>query len=235
MNARPLKTIAAEIAILLKRETKHVIEIGGLLAEAQEQLDENEQWLSWLRDNFALSVRTAQRYSAGYWFSKKYDTVSHVSLTVSGLYALIEADRAGHSEAVEAALSEAKGKRIDDDRVWGIVAAMRPPPEPRRMRAVTMKNRHPMRQGAQTHGLTKPATKRLSPIMRGATKRLSPRRPTTIGRRRRRRRGSTRDRRRSFVNSKRPPGRCWVSPPSRPANSPPPPWRASIWRRSPIS
>jgi hypothetical protein len=55
MNARPLATIAAEIATLLKRETKHVIKIGELLAEAQEQLDENEQWLLWLRDNFSLS------------------------------------------------------------------------------------------------------------------------------------------------------------------------------------
>ena len=66
MNRRPLKTIAAEIATLLKRETRHVIEIGGLLAEAQEQLDENEQWLLWLRDNFSLSIRTAQRYLAAH-------------------------------------------------------------------------------------------------------------------------------------------------------------------------
>jgi hypothetical protein len=56
--------------------------------------------------------------------------VSHVSLTVSGLYALIEADRAGHSKAVETALSEAEVKRIDDSRVWEIVAAMRPRPKP---------------------------------------------------------------------------------------------------------
>ena len=130
MNARPLKTIAAEIATLLKRETKHVIEIGGLLAEAQEQLDENAQWLLWLRGNFSLSIRTAQRYLAAHAFAGRYDTVSHVFLTVSGLYALIEADHAGHFEAVEAALSEAKVNRIDDDRVWGIVAALRPPPTP---------------------------------------------------------------------------------------------------------
>jgi hypothetical protein len=130
VNRRPLKTIAAELATVLRRETKSVIEAGGLLAEAREQLDENEQWLLWLRDNFSLSIRTAQRYLAAHAFAGAYDTVSHVSLTVSGLYALIEADQAGHSEAVEAALSEAKDKRIDDTRVWEIVAALRPPPTP---------------------------------------------------------------------------------------------------------
>ena len=127
MNRRPLKKIADEIATVLKRETKHVIEIGSLLAEAQEQLDVNEQWLLWLKDNFALSIRTAQRYLAAHAFAGKYDTVSHVSLKVSGLYALIEADRAGHFKAGEAALSEAETQWIDDDRVWGIVASLRTP------------------------------------------------------------------------------------------------------------
>ena len=130
MNRRRLKTIAAELATVLTRETKSVIEAGGLLAEAREQLDENEQWLSWLRDNFSLSIRTAQRYLAAHAFAGAHDTVSHVSLTVSGLYALVGADQAGHSDAVEAALSEAKVKRIDDTRVWEIVAALRPPPTP---------------------------------------------------------------------------------------------------------
>jgi hypothetical protein len=78
MNRRPLKKIAAEIATILKRETKDVIEIGGLLAEAQEQLDENAQWLLWLDANFSLSIRTAQRYLAAHAFADKYDTVSHV-------------------------------------------------------------------------------------------------------------------------------------------------------------
>jgi hypothetical protein len=128
VNRRPLKKIAAEIATILKRETESVLEIGGLLTEAQDQLGENEQWLLWLRDNFSLSIRTAQRYLAAHALACKYDSVSHVSLTVSGLYALVEADRAGHSEAVVEALSEAKVKRIDDDRVWEIVASLRPPP-----------------------------------------------------------------------------------------------------------
>jgi hypothetical protein len=128
VNRRPLKKIASEIATALKREAKSVIEIGGLLAEAKEQLDEYGRWLPWLSENFALSTRTAQRYLAAHAFAAKYDTVSHLPLTVSGLYALIEADRAGHSEAVEAALSEAKVGWIEDDRVWGIVASLRPPP-----------------------------------------------------------------------------------------------------------
>jgi hypothetical protein len=128
VNHRPLKKIAAEIATILKRQAKDVIEIGRLLTEAREQLDEHAQWLLWLTDNFSLSIRTAQRYLTAHAFASKYDTVSHLSLTVSGLYALIEADRAGRSEAVEAALSEAKVQWVDDDRVREIVAALRPPP-----------------------------------------------------------------------------------------------------------
>ena len=86
MNRRPLKKIAGEIATALKREAKNVVEIGRLLAEAKEQLDEHGQWLPWLSDNFSLSIRTAQRYLAAGAFASKYDTVSHLSLTVSGLY-----------------------------------------------------------------------------------------------------------------------------------------------------
>ena len=134
MNRRPLAKIAAEIATLLKRETKQVIEIGDLLAEAKEQLNEHGRWLPWLSENFALSIRTAQRYLAASAFAAKYDTVSHLPLTVSGLHALIEADNAGHSEAVEAVLSEAKGAWVNDFRVWSVVASLSasraPPPAP---------------------------------------------------------------------------------------------------------
>jgi hypothetical protein len=110
---------------LLKRETSTVIKIGDLLVEAQEQLGARGQWLSWLNDNFYLSVRTAQRYLAASAFAREYVIVTHSLLSVGALYALIEADRDGHSEAVEAALDEAKVKWVDDDRVWEIVAELR--------------------------------------------------------------------------------------------------------------
>jgi hypothetical protein len=117
MNHRPLKTIAAEIATALKREVTNVIEIGGLLAEAQEQLGARGRWLPWLRDNFPLTPRTAQNYMAASAFAREYETVSHSRLTIRGLYALVDANRDGNVQAVGAALAEAKTKSVDDDRV----------------------------------------------------------------------------------------------------------------------
>ena len=129
MNRRPLKKIAAELATVLKSETNSVIKAGRLLAEAKEQLDQHGEWLVWLSENFAHSSRTAQRYQAAHAFALKYDTVSHLRLSTSALYSLVDAERAGHHEAVEAALAEAKTQWIDDFRVWGIVASLQPPPE----------------------------------------------------------------------------------------------------------
>jgi len=130
VNRRPLKKIAAELATVLKSETNSVIKAGRLLAEAKEQLDQHGEWLVWLSENFAHSSRTAQRYQAAYAFTLKYDTVSHLRLSTSALYSLVDAERAGHHEAVEAALAEAETQWIDDFRVWGIVASLQPPPEP---------------------------------------------------------------------------------------------------------
>jgi hypothetical protein len=127
MNHRPLKTIAAEIATALKREVTNVIEIGGLLAEAQEQLGARGRWLPWLRDNFPLTPRTAQNYMAASAFAREYETVSHSRLTVRGLYALVDANRDGNVQAVGAALAEAKTKSVDDDRVREIIAELQAP------------------------------------------------------------------------------------------------------------
>jgi hypothetical protein len=127
MNHRPLKTIAAEIATALKREVKDVIEIGGLLAEAKEQLDAHGHWLPWVKEHFPRSIRSAQNYMTAHAFAAKYATVAHLRLAVGGLYALAEADRAGNSEAVEAALAEARDKWVDEDRVRAIIAELAAP------------------------------------------------------------------------------------------------------------
>ena len=132
MNRRPLKKIAAELVVTLKSETKSVLKAGRLLAEAREQIDQHGEWLIWFSREFRClpASRTAQRYQAAHAFALKYDTVSHLRLSTSALYSLVDAERAGHHEAVEAALAEAETQWIDDFRVWGIVASLQPPPEP---------------------------------------------------------------------------------------------------------
>ena len=133
MNRRPLKKIEAELATALKCEAKYVIKAsgqlikaGGLLAEAKEQLTEHGEWLPWLKDNFPRTPRTAQNYVAVYALMVKYkcETVSHLNLPANALYALVEADRNGHFEAVKAALDEAKTQWVDADRVYAIGAAL---------------------------------------------------------------------------------------------------------------
>ncbi|MFZ0602775.1 MAG: DUF3102 domain-containing protein [Roseiarcus sp.] len=123
MNRRPLKKIEAELATVVKRQAKDAVEIGGLLAEAKEQLDHGE-WLPWLQGKFSLSIRTAQHYMAAHAFAGKYETFRKCLITVRGLYALVDADRNGHFEAVEVALAEAKTQWVDADRVYAIGAAL---------------------------------------------------------------------------------------------------------------
>ena len=133
MNRRPLKKIEAELATALKCEAKYVIKAsgqlikaGGLLAEAKEQLTEHGEWLPWLKDNFPRTPRTAQNYVAVYALMVKFkcETVSHLNLPANALYALVEADRNGHFEAVQSALDEAKTQWVDADRVYAIGAAL---------------------------------------------------------------------------------------------------------------
>jgi hypothetical protein len=124
VNRRPLITIAAEIATSLKREVGDVVKTGGLLAEAKEQLDHGD-WLPWLEKNFPPSARSAQRYMAAAEFAAKYDSVAHLHLEVSALFALLEADQDGHFAAVQAALEEAKVTWVSAGRVWSIVADLR--------------------------------------------------------------------------------------------------------------
>ncbi len=129
MNRRSLKTIASEIAVALKCEVENVIEVGRLLTEAKEQFTTHGQWLPWLRDNFSLSIRTAQKYMAAGAFADEYELDLHLRVSVSALYALVDADRDGNVQAVEAALCEAKAKWVDDDRVREIIAALQRPDE----------------------------------------------------------------------------------------------------------
>jgi Protein of unknown function (DUF3102) len=106
MNARPLATIEAALEASFKRETKNIVEIGGLLTEAKEQLDSHGQWLPWLKAKFPHAIRTAQNYMAAHRLAAKYATVAHLNLAPSALYALAQYDHDNKTEVVTVALRE---------------------------------------------------------------------------------------------------------------------------------
>jgi hypothetical protein len=129
-NARSLRKIEADLEAAFLREKLGPIEIGGLLTEAKDLLASHGKWIAWLEERFPHSVRTAQRYMAAYEFSAKCDTVSHLKLTVGGLYTLASFDNSGRMDVVNAALEEAKTQWVDADRVHEIVVDLRQQEEP---------------------------------------------------------------------------------------------------------
>jgi hypothetical protein len=134
MNVRPLAKIEAALEASFKRENRSIVEIGGLLIEAKEQLDRHGRWLLWLQAKFPHAIRTAQNYMAAHRFAAKYATVAHLNLAPSALYTLARFDSEGKTKAVKAALREAKTKWVDYERVYEIYRELTPaldlPPPP---------------------------------------------------------------------------------------------------------
>jgi hypothetical protein len=127
-NHRDLKVITKDLHIALKREAANFIAIGGLLVEAQDQLDHGA-WLPWLDENFGASVSTAENYMAAARFVAKFPTVANFKLRPTALYLLgrgLDQFRQFDDEVIEAVFSEAKTKWVTEDRVRFIWASLQP-------------------------------------------------------------------------------------------------------------
>jgi hypothetical protein len=115
---RTLSVIADELHAALKRETDEIIDIGGLLTEAKAHMKHGE-WLPWLRNEFSMSERSAQRYMKAHEFTKSA-TVSDFNLSPTALYLLsadnywkgLGVEREVHEEVTAAVLKEAVKKRV---------------------------------------------------------------------------------------------------------------------------
>ena len=115
---RTLSVIADELHAALKRETDEIIDIGGLLTEAKAHMKHGE-WLPWLRNEFSMSERSAQRYMKAHEFAKSA-TVSDFNLSPTALYLLsaddywkgLGVEREVHEEVTAAVLKEAVKKRV---------------------------------------------------------------------------------------------------------------------------
>jgi hypothetical protein len=124
---RPLSAITADVIVALKSETKNIIRLGELLAEAKDQLDHGG-WLNWLQNNFILSERTARNYLATFKLVKRLGisaTVSDLKINVSALYLLVEWHRYFSPDDIKLLLDTAKTKWITRDNLWDLIGAER--------------------------------------------------------------------------------------------------------------
>jgi hypothetical protein len=126
---RTLSIIADELHAALKHETDEIINIGGLLIEAKAHL-KHGKWLPWLRNEFSMSERSAQRYMKVHEFAKSA-TVADFNLSPTVLYLLsaddywkgVGCEREVREEATAAVLKEAAKKRVGFDEAKNIIVA----------------------------------------------------------------------------------------------------------------
>ena len=114
---RPLSAIVDDLHVVLKRETADIIKIGELLVEAKAAARHGE-FLPWLKREFSMSERSAQRYMAAYRFALKYDTLSDLQLSVDAIYLLCN-QLLGDlfpPNVINAIIEEAKQKFVGEQR-----------------------------------------------------------------------------------------------------------------------
>jgi Protein of unknown function (DUF3102) len=112
---RSLAVIADEVRIALRREIADVVKIGELLKEAKDAAGHGN-FRSWLKEECALSERTAQRYMAVHRFAAKYVSVADLKLTASALYWLADGADRLPAKVIDAIFDEAKHRLVDVDR-----------------------------------------------------------------------------------------------------------------------
>ena len=130
---RAIEAIADDLAAALKREASDVVAIGGLLIEAQDQLDHG-QWLPWLETNFGSSIRTADNYMNAARLTAKLESVSNLKLRPTALYLLGSKldgqDPLFSPEAIKAILKVAASEWVNADRAREIAKSLLPLPPP---------------------------------------------------------------------------------------------------------
>jgi hypothetical protein len=127
-----LDKIAEKLRRAFQAESKSIVDIGNLLINARELLEiEHGEWMTWLKDNFNLSYRTAMRYiGAADYCASKSATVANLEMLSPGvLYRPADGSFTPEEEAgILVATNE--GLRIGRERASEICAALTPPREP---------------------------------------------------------------------------------------------------------
>ena len=124
LTNRTLAIIADDLRVVLRRETDNIFTIGNLLVEAKAHVRHGE-WLPWLKQEFYMSERSAQKYMKAAEFAVKSELDADLKLSPSALYLLSEDGHwgkgHGRREATDAVIRAAKEERVDDDRAKEII------------------------------------------------------------------------------------------------------------------
>jgi Protein of unknown function (DUF3102) len=118
-TVRELPAIAEALHAALKRDTRNILEIGALLAEAREMVDPGT-WLRWLHDEFSLSRQTADRFRKVHEFARRLPNLGNLLLRPSALYVLAECP---DPQAVDLVLHEAGSRWVGGTRASTIIRA----------------------------------------------------------------------------------------------------------------
>lgn len=123
-----LQPQVAEINMLLTRETRSRVDIGKMLLDIKESLNEGV-WLVWLKEELrVLSVPTAGNYMRIALFCDNRGIVDFTNLPLSSLIALSR--KQNSDEQVEMALAEAKKGLVSHKRMNEILKRPKPDSEP---------------------------------------------------------------------------------------------------------
>jgi len=124
LRNRTLADVADELHAALRRETQDILTVGSLLIEAKAHVRHGE-WLSWLKQQFCMSDRSAQKYMKAAEFAVKNELGSDLKLSPSALYLLSEdcswGKGHGRREATDAVIKAAKERRVGYDRTKEII------------------------------------------------------------------------------------------------------------------
>jgi hypothetical protein len=114
---RTIDAITAELNTALRRETADILTIGGLLAEAKEKIPHGG-WLPWLKDEFSMSERSAQKYVKAADFAAKYALGADLKLSPSALFLISRYDQ---REIADAVIKAGKEKHLGCDQAKRII------------------------------------------------------------------------------------------------------------------
>jgi hypothetical protein len=114
---RTIAIITDELHVALRRGTADILIVGGLLAEAKVKIAHG-QWLLWLKNEFSMSERSAQKYTKAAAYAVKYEPGADLKLSPTALFLLSRYDQ---REIAEAVTEAAKERHVGCDQVKKIV------------------------------------------------------------------------------------------------------------------
>jgi hypothetical protein len=114
---RTVDIITSELHVALTRDTTNIVTVGGLLAEAKEKITHGK-WLPWLKNEFSMSERSAQKYVKAADYAAKYALGADLKLSPSALFLISRYDQ---REIADAVINAAREQHLGCDQAKEII------------------------------------------------------------------------------------------------------------------